>query len=83
MSLIITFLLFIIVVVLISRSISSILQSWGDRLLIKRAVWLASDLPLSRKKIEKCIKKLGPVATRDKEADEWREHLKKLLREEF
>lgn len=58
---------------------SNFLESWGNEALIEQAIWLASAPIPDRKKIEKCVKELGQVTVKDREAAEWRKVLKKLL----
>lgn len=64
------------------RSSGKILESWTDKAIIDQAERIDIYDPRNEKKIKKLIAKLGPIATRNKNAEEARNTLLKALEEE-
>lgn len=64
------------------RSTDEMIDRWTDRAIIDEAKRIDEFNPANEKKVRKLISKLAPIASRNEEAKEIRNQLKKALEEE-
>ena len=77
---IIVFIIVLGVIIACTQSSLKTLDDWTENEIIRQAEALAyNQRNPSPAKIRKYIRKLGPIATRDKNAEEVRNYLKSLL----